>query len=165
MLAADPASHAAYAFSIAFLEALGAVDVETGLSLAHAAEQQLRGNFPEAGRARPELALLLAMCRARLCLWKGDLAGATDALARRFVGESALNSGRLGVIALGLRGLVSAIMGHASEAARHADDAEESARAAGVDVATASWEVPAARAWILVEEMNLVAAAEQRTPR
>jgi hypothetical protein len=38
-LDADPASHAASAFSIAFLEAFSAVDVENGLSLARAAER------------------------------------------------------------------------------------------------------------------------------
>ena len=163
-LAAESMSSPASAFSIALLDALSAVtepDVESGLASALIAEHQLRGNYPEAARTRPELTLLLALARARLYLWQGDLPSAAEALEGLFVGETAPSTGRLSVVVLGLQGLVDSIRGHPSEALRHADAAEDLARTAGVDVATWSWEVPAARAWVRVDELDLPAAAVQ----
>jgi LuxR family maltose regulon positive regulatory protein len=163
LLGADPENSASCAFSITLLETLCAVvraDVEGGLALAHRAEQQLRGNFPEAGRTRPELAMLLALARARLCLWKGDLISAAAALEGLSADDATRTTAQLRVVSLGLRGLIDAISGRSSEAVQHADEAEDLARAAGADVATWSWEVPAARAWLLVGEMDPVAAAE-----
>jgi LuxR family transcriptional regulator, maltose regulon positive regulatory protein len=163
-LAQDPVGSAACACSIALLDTLNAVtelDVDSGLASAHAAEQQLHGNYPEAFRTRPELTLLLALSRARLHLWQGDLDRAADDLEGLPADDTEPGSGRLAVVVLGLRALVDAIRGRTGVALRHTDDAEYLARGAGVDVAAWSWEVPAARAWVLAEELDLPAAGEQ----
>jgi LuxR family transcriptional regulator, maltose regulon positive regulatory protein len=163
-LAQDPVSSAACACSIALLDTLNAVcelDVESGLASAHAAEQQLQGNYPEAFHTQPELALLLALSRARLHLWQGDLDRAADDLEGLPADDTDPASGRLAVVVLGLRALVDAIRGRTAVALQHAEDAEYLARGAGVDVAAWSWKVPAARAWLLAEELDLPAAEEQ----
>jgi LuxR family maltose regulon positive regulatory protein len=164
-VADDPASSAACALSLAFLETLDAVarsDFDAGLAFASAAEQQLRGSHPDAARSRPELALLLALGKARLHLWSGDMNRAAALLASAGALDSEVpGCQRLNVVGLGLRGLVEAMTGHLLEASQHADAAEALARAAGVEVDTWSWEVPLTRAWVLVDEMDLDCAAHQ----
>ncbi len=164
LLAADASSTAAEAFSIALLETLLAVstgDTGNGLEAARSAEQQLRSSWPDSGRTRPELALLLGLARARLDLWSGDLDGAADALSGLCVAEPDPRCGRLGLVALSLVALVDAVRGRLQDAAGASDAAEQVARAAGLDRQDWPWELSVARAWVLVEQLDLEAADEQ----
>jgi LuxR family transcriptional regulator, maltose regulon positive regulatory protein len=163
LLAQAPESDTACALSIALLETLLAVvraDVSGGLASAHAAEQQLRGNFPEAARSRPELAMLIGLSRARLQLSIGDLANAADTLSRVSSAGGTAESQRLGLAVLGLRALVEGLREDLVELVRVTDAAVELARSVGLDEPRWPWELLLSRSWVLIERLELEAAAE-----
>lgn len=168
----DEDRSAAVELSMALLEALCAglrSEVGSGLTWVGRAERILREELPDAAGSHPELEVLLGLCRARLRLWNGELAGAAATLVGVTTVAEAPGCEALLVTCLGLRALVQAISGRLEQATVLVDQAEAAAAAAGLGGVHRSAPVATARAWIQTERLHLATARESlaeasRTP-
>lgn len=154
---------AAAELALALLEALCAglrAEVETGLVWLGTAERMVRDQVPDAVTSHPELEVLLALCRARLRLWSGELAPARATLAEATTIAEAPGCESLRVTCLGLRALLAAISGRLEEATVLVDAADATAAAAGWGAAHRPAPVATTRAWIETERLQLGTARE-----
>ncbi len=120
--------------SMAALEAMGASlvpDVEAGLTAVSTAERELRAVAGSRGVAPAELEALVAVCKGRLLLWRGDLTAARAALAQATVAADASSSDEVLVESLALGALVEALSGRRRRALELADHADEVGRRCG----------------------------------
>lgn len=149
--------------SIAVLEALHAdltSDVEAGLAAVTTAEDRLREAPRQAVAAHPELPALVAGCRGRLLLWRGEFGSAQTALTEAARLGEAQGCEEVLMASLGLSALLEAVNGRLRRAAELADRADAVARRSGTEAAHHSAAAAAALAWVRMEEYDVAAARD-----
>jgi LuxR family maltose regulon positive regulatory protein len=112
----------------AVCESLG-TDVDTGLDAVLAAEAALRATPGEPVIARPELRLLVAGCKGRILLQRGDFPAALAAFTEGIAVAETAGAHEALADFLGMTALVEAVWGHlrrAAEVAAHATALAES---------------------------------------
>jgi LuxR family maltose regulon positive regulatory protein len=118
--------------AITVLQALSAslgADVDTGLDAALAAEAALRAASPGPVIAHPELKMLVAGCKGRVLLQRGDFQAALAAFSEGITAAEAAGVHEALADFLGMAALVEAVWGHlrrAAELATHATALAES---------------------------------------
>lgn len=157
----QPTRARACRLSVSVLQALCATltpDVEAGLAAVATAEDKLRASALQRDAAHPELEALVAVCKGRLLLWRGDFAAARVVLVE--AAEIADEPGCEAVLmeALGTIALVEALNGHLRLATELADRADEVARRSGTELAHHSGPAVTALAWVRMEEYDLSGA-------
>ena len=150
-----------YELAITVLEAVSAslqTDVSSALGAALAAEAALRAASVGSNAVHPELTLLVAGCKGRVFLQRGDFAGASEAFAAAIT--IADDAGLHGALAdlLGMAALVEAVWGHLRRAA------ELAAQAVALAESGAHLDEPqsamVAQAWVSAEQGDLTVARD-----
>jgi len=147
--------------AIVMLEAVSAslgADVDVALDAALAAESALRSTAASPATTHPELRLLLAGCKGRVLLQRGDFAAALSAFAEGIeVAEAAGVHDALADL-LGMAALVEAAWGHLRQATETASRATSLAETGAQPQEPQSAIV--AQAWVRADQGDLVGAQE-----
>jgi LuxR family maltose regulon positive regulatory protein len=156
-----PAQPQVYDLAVTVLQAVSAslgTDVDAGLDTALAAEAALRAASSGSVTAHPELKILVAGCKGRVLLQRGDFPAASAALAEGVAVAEAAGVHEALAEFLGMAALVEAVWGHLGRAGEIADQASALAESgAHLDEPRSAI---VAQAWVCADRGDLTAAED-----
>jgi LuxR family maltose regulon positive regulatory protein len=148
--------------AIAVLQAVSAslgTDGDAGLDAVVAAEGAIRAALPGSITAHPELRMLVAGCKGRVLLQRGDFEAALVALADGIaVAEAAGGEEALAEL-LGMAALVEAVWGHLRQSAEIAAQVASLADSGGPDLSEPQSAI-VAQAWVRADQGDLTTARD-----
>jgi LuxR family maltose regulon positive regulatory protein len=148
--------------AIAVLQAVSAslgTDIDAGLDAVVAAEGAIRAASPGSITAHPELRMLVAGCKGRILLQRGDFEAALVALADGIaVAEAAGGEEALAEL-LGMAALVEAVWGHLRQSAELAAQVASLADSGGTDLSEPQSAI-VAQAWVRADQGDLTTARD-----
>nr|WP_238351245.1 LuxR C-terminal-related transcriptional regulator [Kribbella shirazensis] len=131
-------------------------DTEAGLAAVLSAEAQLRAASPDLATAHPELRLLVAGCKGRVLLQRGDFASALAAFTEGIAIAEEADAHESLADFLGMAALVEAVWGHL----RRAGEVIAQAAALAESGAHLSQSAIVAEAWVDTEQGDLPSAED-----
>ncbi len=132
------------------------VDTEAGLGVVLTAEARLRAASPDSTTAHPEPRLLVAGCKGRVLLQRGDFPAALAAFTEGIAIAEGAGAHEALADFLGMAALVEAVWGHL----RRADEVVAQATALAVSGAQLPQSAIVAEAWVHTDRGNLSGAEE-----